>query len=297
MPRVKQDKKPCSVEGCQKPILAQGLCQNHYQTARKDGRIKMNRPAVVNSGGCKVDGCEKVAIGRGYCSAHYNKFLKYGNPLGFHGWKKEIIESQEYRKCSVEGCEGLGRTKGLCPAHYQRFLKHGDPTVGGVMRFKRPSKCSVEGCGKAEMAQGYCAAHYSMFRKYGDPLFVSDWKKKQSEKIIDSNGYVLVPAKGNPMANRGKNRERISEHRLVMSEFLGRPLYENENVHHKNGDKTDNRIENLELWVVAQPKGQRPSDLIQYAREILERYERDEDKFSVMYRNETKPKLKLINFE
>ena len=68
---------------------------------------------------------------------------------------------------------------------------------------------------------------------------------------------------------------KVWQHRVVMEEHLGRPLRKNENVHHLNGVRHDNRLENLELWVTRQPAGQRPADLVVWAREILERYEDD----------------------
>ena len=53
-----------------------------------------------------------------------------------------------------------------------------------------------------------------------------------------------------------------------MQEHLGRKLFTSETVHHINGIRDDNRIENLELWFVPQPYGQRVSDLIKYVVEF-----------------------------
>jgi len=58
-----------------------------------------------------------------------------------------------------------------------------------------------------------------------------------------------------------------------MSRIIGRPLLANENVHHRNGDRLDNRPENLELWVKSQPCGQRIEDVVAHAEEILRVYE------------------------
>ena len=64
----------------------------------------------------------------------------------------------------------------------------------------------------------------------------------------------------------------VLEHVKVMSEFLGRPIRPGETIHHKNGVRTDNRIKNLELWASNHPSGQRITDMVAWARDILNEY-------------------------
>ncbi len=87
-----------------------------------------------------------------------------------------------------------------------------------------------------------------------------------------SDGYVTLYEPNHPNV-RPKGRGLIFEHVFVMSNYLGRPLEKGETVHHKNGRRNQNNIENLELWPSNHGKGQRAEDLLKYAYQIIEKYE------------------------
>ncbi len=68
-----------------------------------------------------------------------------------------------------------------------------------------------------------------------------NWK---GGRLIDKKGYVSLYKPSHPQSDK---HGYIREHRLVMEQKLGRYLTKEEDVHHVNGIKSDNRIENLEL--------------------------------------------------
>lgn len=166
-------------------------------------------------------------------------------------------------KCKEAECDLIVRSGGYCAPHYAQRFAAGE-------RIRKPAPpCSVDGCSDPARSRGYCAIHYARFRAHGDTDLRPRAKATHPPRTDKRSGYRSLYRPGHPMA--GKNGY-IMEHRLVMSDALGRPLLATENVHHINGVRDDNRIENLELWSTAQPSGQRIPDKIAWAREFLSVY-------------------------
>lgn len=178
--------------------------------------------------------------------------------------------------CSVVGCERPYLAKGFCQLHYRRWNATGRPGPANLTRV-RGRLCSVDGCQRKHTANGLCSMHLQRKKKTG---CVGSAEKMigRCPGCVTRQGYRIFRRAGHPNAFKDG---QILEHTFVMSQVLGRSLRKGESVHHKNGDRLDNRPENLELWERSQPAGQRAADKIAYAAELLCRYSADESLWPV----------------
>lgn len=203
---------------------------------------------------CSIDGCEKKVQGRGWCAAHYRRWRIYGDPLT----ARRSTHPEGRRVCTVADCGRHRHAHGFCQNHYKKALRLG----------RVPSApCSVEGCGRPSEVRVLCQMHYMRFLKHGHPGEAAP--KAVGGAWVDAKGYRNLHRPDHPNATQ---HGAIKEHVLVMSTHLGRPLRNGETVHHRNGIRGDNRVENLELWSANHSSGQRVTDLVAFARQVLADY-------------------------
>ena len=200
---------------------------------------------------CTVTDCNRVPVARGFCQLHYTRLWRSG--------KLEARPWQPQAQCSVEGCDRQSESGGYCSMHRWRVRQYGDPGPAGNIRHGRapipPSPCAVDGCERTnDHGSIYCHLHRERVRRTGEPGPAQPTRVKGRVKP-SKEGYVRLTL---------PDGRRVLEHVHVMEQDLGRRLVDQENVHHKNGIKSDNKLGNLELWLKMQPSGQRVSDLMEY---------------------------------
>lgn len=219
---------------------------------------------------CKVGGCEKTAQGgsHGFCHTHYMAVRRgrYDQASGAAlRSAKRVASYGTGARCLVPECGCRPKGRGLCVKHYQQW--EAGQTWPGVAvpaaegksleAYSPTACCCVTACLKRPVNRSMCSKHAQqreagIIDAHGEPLrpLMARGRQHKEGPVLDPSGYLRVVA---PEGYQGKTIDgRVLEHRLVMEQHLGRLLYGRDSpyyeiVHHKDGNKQNNEISNLEL--------------------------------------------------
>ena len=143
----------------------------------------------------------------------------------------------------------FGKTK---PSRLRAFWKTCDRCGKAFLGINRPNRPGVY-CSRS------CSTAAVFSRIPKEQRIRENARRWNGGRMLDQHGYIMALAPDHH-SNATTTRRYVQEHRLVMEQVLGRNLKRGEQVHHKNGIRTDNRPENLELWVTQQPPGARVTE-------------------------------------
>lgn len=216
------------------------------------GDLMVLRRADENSRGGKA---------RWVCECHC------GRPNCYH---TVTVTTSQLTTGKTTRCAARTRPKELIGQRFGRWtvIGPGTPTQTGRTRWLCQCDCGTEKpvC-QSDLLAGTsrscgCLIVEAAHRRRGENN--SGWK---GGRFVDRWGYVLINGPKHPNA---RTNGMVAEHIAVMSELLGRPLQPEETVHHKNGIRSDNRPENLELWTGRHPFGVRTTDLLSFCLNYLQ---------------------------
>lgn len=181
---------------------------------------------------CKATECERPVYARGHCARHYKQILRHG----------EIRPPRTTSTCAVPSCDRPSASPGWCHAHYLRWTRTGDVQADIPVGRRGRTRCTVDGCDRIAVGRGHCAAHRYRRNVHGDVASDRPLRTPVGDGFVH-HGYRLIPVDAGERWLTG-GATPCAEHRLVMARALGRPLTSDESVHHRNGDRTDNRLAN-----------------------------------------------------
>ena len=342
----------CTLDDCDKPHLARGLCSMHYRRFMKTGQTEPlpDSPKSQKGVECGFDDCGRLAVSTGLCNTHYEQKRRTGamwpitsrpGTMTCHFCDGTFKPSRmDARFCSArcrqkyfanqiaeERAAVIPRqlTCKRCSKSYHRPRAHGGrsfycstkcskqsakenkkkplqevpcTTCGAVIltTFVRktrycsnlcrqkgesaaakargrktyprssPLPCRSQGCGTPRHGkEGLCRLHMKIAEAGGADAYY------KAKHVVRPIGSIRVNVDGYADIKVGL-RDWRRHHAWVMEQDIGRPLFPKEEVHHINGEKADNRIENLELWSKSHPYGQRVIDKIRWAEDLLKLY-------------------------